>query len=557
LELNEELKRRGHQIKSSSDAETIIHAYEEWGPECLNKFNGMWAFVIWDQKKQEFFCARDRFGIKPFYYYFDGKNFVFASEIKALLAYPGVPREPNVKIINWYLNYGTGIYSADTFFKGIKKLLPAEKLTVKIWPDKLAKDGPRKFWDLDINRGEEKIGLPQAAEKFRELFYDAVRLRLRSDVPGGVFLSGGLDSSAVAVTMSDILKKQDGKNLAEYQESFTAGFADKEYDETAYAEEVIKSTGFKKNILRSGHESFFSILPQIIWHQDEPVARYTVYSHWQLARRVADKGLKMVLVGLGGDEIMAGYGKDYGKLLADLFWRGRWCLAWRESRDLAERYRRSSDYFRKMAWQALWSGGRKKPEERYAPLLMKSDLAEMPVPEPAKSGQPGRYLKATMREMTMRGRLPFSLQYDDRNFMAFGLEGRVPFMDYRLVEFIFRLPVQYLVHEGKSKYVMRRAYRGIMPERIRTRRVKFGFSPPFTKWLRNELQEETAQVINSASFRGRAYFNHAAVRKAFREYTTRKDKWYWGETFWRLLFLELWFRVFFDQKEPAKPPAGE
>lgn len=311
LELRDVLKRSGHVFRSRSDTEVILHAYEEWREDCVKHFNGMWAFAILDRRRRQLFCSRDRFGVKPFYYYFDGATFAFSSEIKALLEHPAVSRDPNDKAIFDYLSSGYGYMdiSDETFFKGIKKLEAGYNLKIELGgPVGFAID---RYWDIEPGRKETIRNDKEAIDRFYELFEDAVKLRLRSDVPVGVSLSGGLDSTSIACVAARLAG---GKSL----ETFSSCYDDKRYDERAFISPVLERTGAKANYIFTHPETLFDDMDRIIWHQEEPYSTLSILPQWYIMKSASQKGVKVLLTGQGGDETLAGYHKYYYYLFADL-----------------------------------------------------------------------------------------------------------------------------------------------------------------------------------------------------------------------------------------------
>ena len=296
----------GHKFSSSTDTEVILSAYKEWGEGCLGRFNGMWAFAIWDAKKKELFCARDRFGVKPFYYFFDGKVFAFASEIKSLL-YLGIPRKPNDTLIYDFLHYGILDHTDDTFFQGIQKLPASHWLKVK-------QDGrliTRRYWDFAVcdKIADNHISQDKYAEDFLQLFIDSVRIRLRSDVAVGSCLSGGLDSSSVVCVINNLLHSENIHSLGARQKTFSACFDDKGFDEREYIEEVVKKTAVEKNYIFPSPEGFLKDLDNLLWHQEEPFAAINIYTQWEVLKEAKTRGVTVILDGQGGDENLCGYRK--------------------------------------------------------------------------------------------------------------------------------------------------------------------------------------------------------------------------------------------------------
>src|SRR5437879_4393054 len=292
-ELRSKLEARGHRYRTRSDTETIIHLYEEYGCDCVQHLRGMFAFAIWDRRLRRLFIARDRLGIKPLYYVYDGKKFVFGSEIKAILAYPGIKPEFNQNTLAEYLAFGY-IAGQETMFRGIRKLLPGNRLEI----DEAGKIKIEPYWDLSIPAGNDGRPRPHYIKAYRELLEECVASHLMSDVPLGVFLSGGLDSSAVAALTSKIRGEQ--------IETFSVGYGEEAYSELPYAREVARHIGSRHHEVRLSRQEFFDSLPKLIWHEDEPIVWPSSVSLYSVAR-LARERVTVVLTGEGSDETLAGY----------------------------------------------------------------------------------------------------------------------------------------------------------------------------------------------------------------------------------------------------------
>jgi asparagine synthase (glutamine-hydrolysing) len=291
LEIREELIEKGYKFFSNSDTEVIIKSYIEWGTYCLNKFNGMWAFAIWDNEKKELFCARDRFGVKPFYYYYKDGYFVFASEIKAILEAESVPREPNYTRILQYLGNYPLLENQSTFFKNIFQLPSSHFALINAKGIAI-----ERYWDIE----KKNIEGVDAKEKFLELFKDSIRLRLRSDVPVGTCLSGGLDSSSIVCVLNKMIDPSK-------QKTFSSCFEDKRFDEREYIEEVIKNTSVTPFYTFPDINELYPKLEKIVWHHDEPFESTSIMAQWCVMELAKNNGVIVILDGQGSDEILAGY----------------------------------------------------------------------------------------------------------------------------------------------------------------------------------------------------------------------------------------------------------
>jgi asparagine synthase (glutamine-hydrolysing) len=545
-EIRKDLELRGHRFRSNTDSEVVLHAYEEWGTDCLPRFNGMWALAIMDLKTRRLFCARDRAGVKPFYYSYDGKRFCFASEIKALLALEDLPVKPNDQVIADYLFLGLQDHTGETFFEKVSQLAPGESL--------LLQDGnmtTRSYWDLEP-RQVRFVREEDYAHRFRELFEDSIRLRLRSDVPIGSCLSGGLDSSSIVCLANRMMRDGgtiDPELVGEKQKTFSSCFENPDYDERVFIEKVIEQTGAEENFVFPALEDLSAGMRDLVWQQDEPFGSTSIYAQWTVMKRARDRGVTVLLDGQGGDELLAGYLPSFYALLsqklmsADLWGLLKEVRGFRGIDANLERswlkgtvYSMVPDRMKAVLRKTVKPGiewGRADFRKRYLRALPGTSKFEHPV---------DNYLYDIFRWRS----LPGLLHYEDRNSMAFSLETRLPFLDYRLVEYAFSLPVEQKIRDGTTKVVLRNAMEGILPEPVRTRRDKMGFVTPEEIWFKTVLRNQIRDILRSESFGDRGYFDVARVENAFDDHCKGKKN--LSPIIWRWVNLELWFRLFVDQR---------
>lgn len=523
VELREELIENGHKFRSESDTEVILHSYEEWGCDCTKHFNGMWAFAIYDGVKEELFCSRDRFGIKPFYYAFAEGSFLFASEIKALLLHPLIGNEPcNEKLMSYLANAALDT-DEKTMFEGVFQLRPATSMYVK---DGVAKN-PQKYWDFNVSA--EVISSPdfsdkQAAEDLLKNLYDSVRLRLRSDVSVGTCLSGGLDSSTITLIINDLIKKENISSVGERQNTFSACYSDRRFDESSYMDIVIESTGVSAHKTYPNPCDITDDITHLIYMQDEPFGSLSVYSQYRVMKLAGDY-VKVVLDGQGADEQLAGYIGYQAAYVRSL--RGQPLRMLKEIWGSAKYH---GGFFLSAVGQLN--------QRRRRRSFLKGDLSYI-----------DRYegtLDAVLKNELSGSNLQALLHYEDRNSMAFSIESRVPFLDYRLVEYIAKLPLDQKIRGGVTKYVLRKAIKGLVPERIRCRMDKMGFVTPEEVWMKDELHEFVLSVFESESFGRRRYWDADSVLNDYRDFCDKKTE--YSPEFWRILCTELWLRIFFDKK---------
>ncbi|MEM7817922.1 MAG: asparagine synthase (glutamine-hydrolyzing) [Candidatus Aenigmatarchaeota archaeon] len=530
LELREELIKLGHNFYTKSDTEVIVHAYEEWGINCLEKLNGMFAFAIWDKKRKTLILVRDRFGIKPLYYYANGKKFVFASEIKAILQDKSIPLMPNEKAIYKFLVYGFNDDEEETFFEGIKRLLPAHYMIVNEKGIKI-----KRYWELKTGKrlknlkNEDKI-----AEHLYNLLEDSIKKHLISEVPIGTCLSGGIDSSVIVCIINKLLKENNNlvKVIGKMQKTFSAVYKDKKIDERKYIEKVVKFTRVEKNYTFPSSKKLWKDLKRIIYFQDEPFLSPSIYAQWEVMK-LASKKVKVLLDGQGGDEIFAGYIPYYGIYFRNLLKEKKYFQLLKEfllSLDLTLPF-----VFRYFSQKKIENEIKKMLNEKFVKKYEKK----------VKSKWIGDDLAKFLHLEITKTSLPRLLRYEDRNSSAFSIEARVPFLDHRIVEYVFSLPISMRIKNGWTKYILRKAVKGIIPEKIRWRRSKIGFAVPEKKWLL-ELKDKITKVFISKEFGSRKYFNQEEIVKKFKEFCEGKLGEEYGRIFWRILILEFWFRVFID-----------
>jgi asparagine synthase (glutamine-hydrolysing) len=521
IELREELQKAGHIFHSRTDTEVIIHAYETWGEECLKRFNGMWAFVIWDSDKKRLFCARDRFGVKPFYYIYNSKQFVFASEIKSLLK-TGIQRKPDESLIFDYLAFGIQDHTEFTFFDGIKQLKPAHYLLIEEGSIKSA-----KYWGIEVN--EEIRDNGDDGSEFYDLFNNSIQLRMRSDVPVGTCLSGGLDSSSIACVMNKMIPDK------KMQKTFSSCFDDMKFDERKYIEAVIEQTGAEKNYIFPKGIALLDEIQDLIYYQDEPFNSLSIYAQWNVMKK-ASQSVKVLLDGQGGDELLAGYLEYYASYFNTLFFKKKYFLLAKElflflSLHILAAYQLFSKMsLRQKRGELLSFEFTSKYKDRnfkYADRLSSKLLSDLTVTK-----------------------LPALLHYEDRNSMAFSIESRVPFLDYRLVEYAASLPLSRKVCNGMTKVVLRDAMKGVIPESIRKRRDKMGFVTPEEVWMKTVLKDWARDILMSDSFRSRKYWNSQKVLEEFERIFSGKSR--YTSDMWRYICLELWLRRFIDSENPGK-----
>jgi asparagine synthase (glutamine-hydrolysing) len=555
-ELRQDLEARGHRYRTKSDTETIVHLFEEYGRDCVKYLRGMFAFAIWDRKKRELFIARDRLGIKPLYYRYDAKTLLFGSEIKAILAHPGVEAEFNRATLSEYLAFGY-IPEAETMYAGIKKLLPGHTLV-------LGESGDlniSSYWDLSVQADVGNQPRQYYVDRYRALLEECVASHLMSDVPLGVFLSGGLDSSAVAALTTKIRR--------EPIETFAVGYGEAEFSELPFARRVAEHIGSKHHEVRLSREEFFKTLPRLIWHEDEPIVWPSSVSLYFVAW-LARQRVTVVLTGEGSDETLAGYTRYPWTLVnsrMDGVYRG---IMPTFARNLMRRGIHagplSGALHRKLEHTFLLRDGQSWESfyfDNFYSAFSAQEQERLLTPE--LSAQAGdayagslSYWNASKGDMLHRmlytdikTYLVELLMKQDQMSMAASIESRVPFLDHVLVEFTASIPAKYATKGLAGKFILKSAVEDLLPRDV-VYRQKMGFPTPWAYWLAGPQLDELERLLLEPRTTSRGYFNADVVKNLFAEHRAgSRDH---GNRIWRLLNLELWERVCLEGEPVAEVP---
>jgi asparagine synthase (glutamine-hydrolysing) len=531
LELRRELEQLGHRFRTATDTEVVLRAYEQWGRSCVERFNGMWALALWDGREQRLFCSRDRFGIKPFVYRLEGDRLAFASEPRAFRRDPSFQARPNPAAIRDFLAQGHTDHLEETFFAGVSHLPPGHSMTFGAGGLRL-----HRYWTLEP--GDEPA---DPVGTFRELFLDSIRVRLRSDVPLGTALSGGLDSSAVAVAIDHLLRTEaeHARPVGERQRTFTAYFEDVGFDERPFAEAVVGQILSEPSWLTFDDQALLEVLPDVVASQGEPFGSTSVVAQWFVMRAAAEAGLKVMLDGQGGDEVLAGYRTTHGYRIADLLAGGHLRGALGELRAYpgSARALPAAVITPFLPRRARWElRGRRSR----ADLLVHRSLRQRTAPPaaPHAGPMPDR-LRSQYHLILAQLGLPELLRYEDRNSMAHSLEGRVPFLDHRLVEFLYGLDAGQLYERGTTKVVLRQALADLLPPAVRERRDKLGFVTPEQRFLDGRLGDLAEEVFRSPDLRERGFVDGDEALERLRRHRAGAPA---GFELWRALSVELWAR---------------
>jgi asparagine synthase (glutamine-hydrolysing) len=511
-ELFPELVAAGHRFRGRCDTEVIVHAYEEWGADCLARFNGMFAIAVWDARRRRLWLARDRIGVKPLYYAQTAHRFLFGSEIKLLLEDPSVCRRACPEAIAQYLRHG---YSIDdrTWFDGIRKVPPGATLTLAEGRATI-----NSFWD-PVDRFRHPAPVADAACRIRDLLVDSVRLRLRSDVPVGAHLSGGIDSSAVVALMA-------GQSAAPVH-TFSGAFAEgREFDERRYARLVVSRYATDHHEVEPTSDGFAETISHLVWHMDEPTAGPGVYPQLMVCRLARDSGVIVTNGGQGGDELFGGYGRHLPAYWAAVGDRATATAARARRRAAARQLMRTLATHSRVSGLSLYHGSVRRVLRSYRPSLPR--LIDDPL---------GNVLYNDLRTY-----LVALLQVEDRTSMATSLESRTPFLDYRLVEFVAGLPHTSKMAGGVPKALLREALHGAVPHAILARTDKRGFPTPIGPWFRGPLHGWLSSVLLADGFAERRVLSRPHLRlMVTAHHAGALDA---SAFLWSALNLALWFERF-------------
>lgn len=475
IELRDELKQRGHRFRTHTDSEVILAAYAQWGEACQQRLNGMWAFAIFDHETQRLFLSRDRFGVKPLYYIANADGFAFASEIRALL--PLLPKvSADEAIVTDFILTRQSDHTPHTFFTGVSRLLGGHCMQLS-----LTDAQPQLSRWYQLSPAAERFAptdIDAAASSLRGLLRDSVGMRLRSDVKVGTCLSGGIDSSSIAA-MAASLQREDG--VREPFGAITAISEDPTFDESRYARQIVEKYGLAWHQTRPTHADFLALLPDVVRTQEEPFTSTSLIMQYSVMQTARAQGITVLLDGQGGDETLLGYDKYYAALLRSVLRSQGPAHAIDVWLNAAGKYKAMSHASMLKYLVAGWSATARyqfyRRQHRYLKTLP-------PLPQHLQQFSRGMADITALQTLEIEAtNLPLLLRYEDKNSMAFGVEARLPFLDYRMVEFALALPWQMKIKHGFGKYILRKAMQEMLPHDISWRRRKIGFEAPESQWL--------------------------------------------------------------------------
>jgi asparagine synthase (glutamine-hydrolysing) len=540
IEIRESLITKGHEFKTSSDTEVILHSYLEYGEDCVQQFNGMWAIAIYDFAKQKLFCSRDRMGVKPFYYTTQNNELVFSSELKALHAVLDL-KKANLQKIYEYLAYGYRVNDGESFFEDCYELQPGTNMILENGQLRF-----EKYWTLKENLYQHCDQLSYE-EAYVKLFESAVKLRYRSDVPVALLLSGGLDSSAIAKVTDNLISS--GELPQNEVHAYIASFPNYKYDETPIAREFIKTCKhIKLHEMEIDSKRTVDDFEKIVYGLDHPVFSFTSIAHNNIMSACHDRNIKVVLNGQGSDEAYAGYDRYMAGayLLQQLISRKGKFLE--EFRTINAKNKFSKPFLiaqmmKSVLDQSYTAYLRAKYQEKSIHCLSKDFIKEG-----YDHYQPGykfslkknnftNYLLNTIRQQGLN----HILHYEDISAMQQSIEIRSPFMDYRMMEFAFSIPTELKFNNGVTKLIQRKTIGTMLPDSITKNRQKIGFQTPFKEFISEDKNFKgfVNDLLSSEKFKSKRIWNAQKIQKVFKD----KDK-YPNFPFWRVINLEVWSRVY-------------
>lgn len=546
IELRSELEKLGNKFVSHTDTEVILTAYKQWGEKCLHKFNGMFAFIIYDKPNHQIFIARDRFGVKPLYYYCDNNGVYFASEIKQFTVLPNWKPYLNHQMTYDFLVYGLSDHTFQTMFQEVNQLRGGESAIVHLNNFSNKSNFQIKRWYKLNTNNDTTLNYKDACTQFQERFIDAVKLRLRADVKVGSCLSGGLDSSSIVSVMVEILKRQESLQLLN---SFSACSEHKQFDEKEYIDEIVKNSKANAFYCYPDLNKLFELNETITWHQDEPFGSTSIFAQWSVFELAKQQQTKVILDGQGADEQLAGYQGLYFQIYFNELLNSWQLITY--CNELYNFKKLHNISISKTILKSILALFPSQIKQIIGKLLGKNiyinswlnnqSLLFSPINPYLENGLNDRNVKETLYSQIMYNNLSMLLHWEDRDSMAHSIESRVPFLDYQLVEFLSSLPTNYKISNGITKRVLRDGLKGILPEKIRNRMSKLGFATPEEIWVKQNSELFKAKLIKALDFCPQI-FNRSEVMAIFEDIIANKRSFdFW---LWRIISFGTWYKLF-------------
>lgn len=531
IELRDELEKEGFVFETHSDTEVIPAAYLHWGMDCVKKFNGMWAFALYDENKDLLFCSRDRFGVKPFNYTFYEDEFIFASEVKAILCYQPKLKKPDYNSISRYCRETIGAQATETWFENICRLAPGHNIIITKSFTRI-----EKYYEYHkiVNR---KVNLDDATNEYLEIFNSSVKLRMRSDVPVGLTLSGGVDSASIACSV----KSQIHGRLNAY----TAHFKGESFDEYGIARRLCDTLNYDSIPVNVPYDNYVNELKQIIYHLESGHGSPAIFPLWHITKR-AKKDITVFLEGQGADEILGGYVNSvFFDYLRDLVSQGNFSKAIYELKKHSKNWPITQSLLLNLR---LGLPSKMRTAYRYTSGLEQLYTGQLKkhIPFDYKTVEVTGFDSVLNKKLALMHQtgLVNLLHYGDAISMAHSMENRLPFMDYRLVEFVSTLPPEFKLNQGFGKFIHRNAVRGIVPDYILDNPKKLGFVSPLKHIFTTEKSGALA-ILGSIKLADRNLFNIGRLKRIIKEHTSGKVN--HERTLFKILSTELWFQNFIDE----------
>lgn len=532
IEVREELKNQGCSFCTDTDTEVILKAYETWGENCVEHFNGMWAFVIYDRKNQKLFCSRDRLGAKPFYYYRQGNHFIFGSELKQLCQDSQLKRKINEERLATTLVLRIQDYSEETLLSQVYSLPGGYNLEVllDVGHGRILAIEKKQYWELDTTKKKDKNNL------WYENIRQAVRLRLRSDAPMGIMISGGVDSTFL---LNEICccKNKETSQVWLNPDTFTTCYKDaQEHDETYYAHQVNEALGAKEHLIFPDEKDTLDAYKKMVWHYEDYVPFSTLGAFMTL-KEVAKSGVKVIINGQGGDESMLGYERYYAFYLRELI-RCDFAGGLKKASYIIKNSRLTAPQL--LAYMFYFGMPRVRilKNKKSASKSLQKDLIKKVRWSSAVSILKNKNLDEMIYKEIRMTQLPHILRMDDRGYMAYSMESRVPFIDYRYLEEVVQLSPTDKIKKGYTKYLLREKMEGTIPDKVVWRRNKNGWSSPAARWVERFKKEEVEEMLHKPV--SEKYFNMRQIKRQWRINPTGKDveAFFFVETFMRSFQIE-------------------
>ncbi|MEO6694555.1 MAG: asparagine synthase (glutamine-hydrolyzing) [Ignavibacteria bacterium] len=541
IEIREELKTKGFKFRTATDTEVIMNSYVEWGEDCLNRFNGMWGIAIYDMRKNVLFCSRDRFGVKPFYYYKDENCFVFASELKSIVEYfksdPAFRKEINKENVYDYLVYNFVDHTEDTFINNIKHLQPSHYIKFQ------GKDfWIKKYFSIEINK---ELGVydnkkfEQIRNNFNELIFDSVKLRLRSDVPVGTCLSGGLDSSTVVSIINKFLTSDNNVNseqIGKKQKTFSAVYDDASIDERTFIEEIVKHTNCESHYVFPDKADFTEDVDSFIFQLDEPFGGTSPYAQWNVMRLARQNNVTVLLDGQGADESLGGYEVYFAFLYSHLLKNGKY---FQLTSELMKNFKKGMEI--SVRGLKYYKNSKNKNLKSSTSDFYNADFLKGFHNKNVLNFRTKANLNEKLYEDLSKYILPSLLRFEDRNAMKFSIESRTPFLDYRIIKLLFETEAVYKMHNGWSKWILRNSMNKFIPDKIVWRRDKKGFPTPERKWMMR-LKDDFVKIVNESKSELGEFVNTGEIIKNYDSIVLNPE--IKSQFLWKIYNLAKWKKLY-------------